>query len=77
MKSRSYISYSKDALTAINGEVNSSGVAFTSGSHGLVKVNHYSWIEKLAPSIGGQGKSGLITAESIELGDSGMLVEAS
>ena len=31
---------------AINGEVNSGGVALTSGSHGLVKVNHYSRIEK-------------------------------
>ena len=30
----------------INGEVNSSGMALTSRRHGLVKVNHYSRIEK-------------------------------
>ena len=42
------IGCSKDALTTINSEVNSSGVALSSGSHGLVKFNHYSQIEKSA-----------------------------
>ena len=48
MKSDSDIGCLKDALSVINSEVNRSGVALTSGGHGLVKVDHYSWIEKLA-----------------------------
>ena len=48
MKSGSYIGRVKDALTTINGEVNSRGVALTSGSHSLEKFNHYSLIEKSA-----------------------------
>ena len=50
MKSSNDIGCSKDALAAINSEVNRSGVALTSGSHGLVKINHHSQVEKLEES---------------------------
>ena len=47
MKSDGYIGCPKDALTAVNGKADSSGIALTSGCHGLVEVNHYPRIEEL------------------------------
>ena len=46
MKSSGYISCPKDALTAIDGEADSSGIGLTAGHHGLVEVDHYPWIEE-------------------------------
>ena len=46
MKSGGYIGYSKDALMVVNGEVDSSGIALTSGCHGLVEFDHYPRIEE-------------------------------
>ena len=50
MKSGGYISCPKDSLTTVNGEANSSGIALTSGHHGLVEVDHYPQIEESARS---------------------------
>ena len=50
MKSGGYIDCSKDALTVVDGEADSSGIAYTSGRHGLVEVNHYPQIEESARS---------------------------
>ena len=50
VKRGDYVDYSKGALVAVNGETDSSGIALPSGCHGLVEVNHYSWIEELARS---------------------------
>ena len=50
VKSDGYINCPKDALTTVNGEADSSGIAFTSGRHGLVEVDHYPRIEESARS---------------------------
>ena len=50
VKSGGYISCPNDALTVINGEADSSGIALTSRRHGLVEVNHYPQIEESARS---------------------------
>ena len=33
-------------MTAVNGEVDNSGIVLTSGCHGLVEVDHYPRIEE-------------------------------
>ena len=48
VKSGGYISYPKDALMTVNGEVDSTGIALTAGRHGLVEVEHYPRIEESA-----------------------------
>ena len=45
VKRDGYIDYSKDALAAVNGKEDSSGIVLHSRRHGLVKFNHYSRIE--------------------------------
>ena len=46
VKSGGYISCPKDALTAANGEADSSEIVLTLGRHGLVEVDHYPQIEE-------------------------------
>ena len=46
MKSSNDIGYSQHALAIINGEMKSSRVVLTSGSHGLIEMYHYSRVEK-------------------------------
>ena len=48
LKCGNYIGCSQYALSAINGEMKSSRVAFTPGCHGLVKIDHYSRVEEFA-----------------------------
>ena len=48
VKRGGHVGSSKGALVAVNGEMNSSGIALPSRRHGLVEVNHYSRIEELA-----------------------------
>ena len=50
MKSSSDTGCSQHALTTINGEMKSSRVVLTSGSHGLIEIYHYSRVEKSSRS---------------------------
>ena len=50
VKSDGYISCPEDALMPINGEVDNSGIALTTGRHGMVEVDHYPRIEELTRS---------------------------